>query len=140
MIIFRGICSHRGLVSQSLTNGEEDSPPDDLSWLVAPLCSRRLLVPRSLGLARGPRRGLRLLQESWAGILDHVQHLVNTSVCREACASQDSLVTLFASSPVRALSLPRETEARPTVTPGCPIHLLQEPPPTGGSAALSLRG
>lgn len=55
-------------------------------------------------------------------------------------ASQDSLVTLFASSPERALSLPRETEARPAVTPGCPIHLLQEPPPTGGSAALSLQG
>ena len=83
MIIFRGICSHRWFVSQSLTNGEEDSPPDDLSWLVAPLCSCRLLVLRSLGLAHGPRRGLRLLQESWARILDHVQHLVNTSVCRE---------------------------------------------------------
>lgn len=116
MNVFRGICSHRGLVLQSLTNGEDDSPPDDLSWLVAPVCCR-LLVLRSLGLARCPRRGLHWLQkESWAGILEHVQHLVNTSVHGEACVSQDSLVTLFASSPERALSLPRETEAKPTMT------------------------
>ena len=128
MIVFRGICSHRGLGSQSLTGGEDDSPPDDLSWLLARV-GRRLPVLRSLGLARCPRTGLHWLQkESWAGILEHVQHLANTSVHGEACVSQDSLVTLFAKFPSKGLVTSQRNGSQTNHDPGCSAHLLQEPP------------
>lgn len=50
MIIFKGICSHRGLVFWSLTSGGDDFPPDDLPWVGVPVCSLRLLATMTLVL------------------------------------------------------------------------------------------
>lgn len=117
MIIFREFAVTEGLSSQSLTNGEEDSPPDDLS------AGGTAVLPQAAGAQESrsgpwPSQGPALVQESWAGILDPSAPGQHLSLQRPVLL-KTRFLTLFASSPVRAM-LPR-AEARPTVTPGCPI-------------------